>query len=559
MIYKKLSLPLALLSATLLLTSCGGGSGGDGSTITGGNGSAPSVSARTTPINVGDIDCPNGGVLVESGIDENLNGLLDDIEVDDSQKVCNGLNSHNSLITLNQEAAGANCPYGGIRIDSGLDINDNGILDAGEIDNNEYVCNLIDGSVGWQVATLVELSNAGNARDPQISFNSNSNAHAVWSLIGNIWSNQYVANEGWGRPVLLESNDTGEAIEPQISTDNQGNALAVWSQWDGNRYTIWSNRFVLASGWGTAEQINVVINGGASSPQIKLDDSGNGIAVWQQNDGPITNVWSNRYAADTGWGSAEIIGTTGIGWNANPQLDFDANGNAIAVWQYLDSSSYDIWSNRYIAGTGWGTAEAIDANDAQDAQSPQVTVDENGSAMAVWTQNAGNGNVNIWSSHFTNGIGWASAELVETIAGVASNPQIDLDDNGNAVAVWQQYDGTINNIWANHYIAGVDWGSAELIETENAGSATNPQVQVDEVGNALAVWVQFDGLRRNIWSNRYNFGVGWSHADLIETDNTGGASDDPQIGVSPGGSALAIWSQSDGTRGNIWSNIWLAP
>jgi hypothetical protein len=69
--------------------------------------------------------------------------------------------------------------------------------------------------------------------------------------------------------------------------------------------------------------------------------------------------------------------------------------------------------------------------------------------------------------------------------------------------VWRQYDGTRYSIWSNRYVAGTGWSAAELIETDSAGSAGNPQVAVDSAGNAVAVWEQHDGTRNNIWSNRY--------------------------------------------------------
>ena len=46
------------------------------------------------------------------------------------------------------------------------------------------------------------------------------------------------------------------------------------------------------------------------------------------------------------------------------------------------------------------------------------------------------------------------------------------------------------------------WGSATLIETDT-GDAQYPQVALDTVGNGLAVWQQSDGTRNNIWANRY--------------------------------------------------------
>ena len=110
-----------------------------------------------------------------------------------------------------------------------------------------------------------------------------------------------------------------------------------------------------------------------------------------------------------------------------------------------------------------------------------------------------------------------------------------------------------SNIWSSRYIAGTGWGPAALIETDNAGDAASPQVGFDASGNALAVWGQSDGTRINIWTNRYIAGSGWGTAALLETDNAGDANE-PQIAIGANGQALAVWYQSDGTRSNIWSN-----
>lgn len=99
---------------------------------------------------------------------------------------------------------------------------------------------------------------------------------------------------------------------------------------------------------------------------------------------------------------------------------------------------------------------------------------------------------------------WGTAQLIETDnAGGAGDPRVAFDTAGNALAVWTQGDGTRYNIWANRYTAGSGWGTAQLIETDNASDAGNPQIAIDTAGNALAVWEQFDGTRYNIWANRY--------------------------------------------------------
>jgi hypothetical protein len=49
---------------------------------------------------------------------------------------------------------------------------------------------------------------------------------------------------------------------------------------------------------------------------------------------------------------------------------------------------------------------------------------------------------------------------------------------------------------------GSSWGTAMLIEVDS-GSTLNPQIDFDNNGNALAVWSQDDGSRFNILTNRF--------------------------------------------------------
>ena len=422
---------------------------------------------------------------------------------------------------------------------------------------NDFTWSFTTADGTWGVAELVEVDNPGTASSPQIAFDANGNALAVWyqrdGTRYDIWSNRYEAGTGWGTPELIETDNAGDADSPQIAFDVNGNALAVWRQDDGMRYNIWSNRYEAGTGWGTAVLIEADDAGPASSPQIAFDINGNALAVWRQNDGIRWNIWSNRYESGTGWGTAVLIETEDAGSAESPQIAIDANGNALAVWSQSDGTRYNIWSNRYEAGTGWGTAVLIEADDVDQAFNPQIAIDANGNALAVWSQSDGT-RYNIWSNRYEAGTGWGMPELIETDnAANALIPQIAIDANGNALAVWRQNDGIRWNIWSNRYEAGTGWGAAVLIETDNAGDADRPQIAIDANGNALAVWIQSDGARNNILSNRYVAGTGWGAPELIETDNAGGA-DRPQIAIDAYGRALAVWQQSDGTRVNIWSN-----
>ena len=358
----------------------------------------------------------------------------------------------------------------------------------------------------WGTAELIETDNAGSAYDPQLAIDPSGNAMAVWrqsdGTRNNTWANRYLDGTGWGAAELIETDNARSALDPQLAINASGNAMVVWFQSDGTRDNIWANRYVTGTGWGAAELIETDNAGSADYPQVAIDASGNALAVWAQHDGTKYNILTNRYVTGTGWGAAELIGTDNVGGAYNPQLAIDPSGNAMAVWRQPDDFRNNIWANRYVAETGWGTAELIETDNVSGAYSPQLAIDPSGNAMAVWEQYDGSRN-NIWANRYVAGTGWGAAELIETDAGNANYPQVAIDPSGNAMAVWRQSDGTRLNILANRYLDGTGWGTAELIRTD-AGSANYPQVSIDPSGKTMAVWYQFDGTRYNIWANIFN-------------------------------------------------------
>jgi hypothetical protein len=134
--------------------------------------------------------------------------------------------------------------------------------------------------------------------------------------------------------------------------------------------------------WGMAELIETDDSEDASSPQIAFDSSGNAIAVWHQYDGSRYSIYANRYIAGAGWSTAGLIETGDTGEASSPQIAFDLDGNAIAVWHQYDGSSYSILANRYVAGAGWGASKLIETNDTGEASSPQIAIDLSGNTQA---------------------------------------------------------------------------------------------------------------------------------------------------------------------------------
>jgi len=141
----------AISPLALVLAACTGDPGAPGAA--GDHGSNALVTTTDEPAGG---NCAHGGKRIDAGVDSNDNGMLDASEVQSTSYICNATGS-DALVRTGVEPAGANCPFGGTRIDSGVDANANGILDDSEVGATSYVCQTapngsIDPSTGIAVA-----------------------------------------------------------------------------------------------------------------------------------------------------------------------------------------------------------------------------------------------------------------------------------------------------------------------------------------------------------------------------------------------------------------------
>ncbi|MFM7667064.1 MAG: hypothetical protein ACKO7D_02630, partial [Bacteroidota bacterium] len=130
---------------TPILTSLQGGGSGSGNGI---NIIDNLQSTNNLPStgNAGDGYLVNGDLYVWNS----TNNSWDNVGNIQGPAGANGANGQNTLIKTTTEPAGANCATGGVKLESGLDANANGILEAGEINPalTRFVCNGVVGPSG---------------------------------------------------------------------------------------------------------------------------------------------------------------------------------------------------------------------------------------------------------------------------------------------------------------------------------------------------------------------------------------------------------------------------
>lgn len=223
---------------------------------------------------------------------------------------------------------------------------------------------------GWGSAERLDNQD-GEALDSGIALNSRGDAVVAWARVGeerrNAWANRFTPGTGWSDAEPLEDND-GITNGPNVAVDPRGNAVVIWSQTvGGDEPNAWTNRFTPDTGWGSAELLEG-LEGGAWEPSIAMDSNGNALAVWYQREhalellhreGNFLDIWVNSFTPEGGWGDAERI-DSGDGDAARPQIAMDPSGNGLAVWHQSDGNRFSIRANRFTPATGWGSAEVID-------------------------------------------------------------------------------------------------------------------------------------------------------------------------------------------------------
>ncbi len=142
----------------------------------------------------------------------------------------------------------------------------------------------------------------------------------------------------------------------------------------------------------------------------------------------------------------------------------------------------------------------------------------------------------ICSSLFAN-FTWTPDVQISDPSVQGEAPNIVLDPNGNAVAVWGIYNYSLGQlvVQAATKLYGQPWSAPETISNPVELSA-EPLVVVDPNGNALAVWGSNNGI---LHSSTKFFGQPWSPQDSVPLGGSGAEGFDLVMDMN--GLATLIW------------------
>ena len=235
-----------------------GAPGADGTNGTDGQDGTDGLAALavTTNLGTGGSNCPDGGVQIDVGVDDNDNGVLDSSEIDQTTYICNGADgsdgadgqdgadgadgsaSPNTMLTSISTPSLQACSPGGRIIAQGLDNGDgggtaqNGVLESGEVDYTTTYCSNF---AFKQIADIWSGSGHGNANDITVMGTRLYFEATDGSTGYELWAHETTNDSTWQVADINSGSGSGEADDITV----MGTRLYFEASDGSTGYELW--------------------------------------------------------------------------------------------------------------------------------------------------------------------------------------------------------------------------------------------------------------------------------------------------------------------------------
>ncbi|MDW5564329.1 MAG: fibronectin type III domain-containing protein, partial [Methanomassiliicoccus sp.] len=157
----------------------------------------------------------------------------------------------------------------------------------------------------------------------------------------------------------------------------------------------------------------------------------------------------------------------------------------------------------------WTVPIAIENGDDHNADQCRMAMDSAGDTLVVWRSGGDLHHVINYTAYTGS---WGPVATLSDGEGDCGNPAIAMNDAGNAVVVYSQYDGSHYDVKAR-YFSGGEWSVPVTIGSDMDRIAT-PQVAMNASGGAIAVWNATGSVHTDVVGCVYLNG-NWDEATTI--------------------------------------------
>ncbi len=276
-----------------------------------------------------------------------------------------------------------------------------------------------------------------------------------------------VDEDSWSQPINVSQRGR-DASEPELAVGWDGTTVAVWVESDGTdrlvRARVFLSRRVLRSGpdaepigwspgWGPIVDLSAAEHD-ASAPHVAVAEHGHVAVVWVSSDGKHRTIQARRLSV-TDDGRSKTRGDT------------------------------------------WGPVINL-SEPGEDATTPQVAINREGAAVAVWSRFSGT----YWVAETRSLDPGSPVFKLSTHIGHARTPHI-ANRSHTAVVAWAQHDGAnwVIKTRTASTAPAVSWGPITTVSTPGR-DARAPRV-LDSGSDGTVVWLQNNGRNDVVQASRY--------------------------------------------------------
>lgn len=304
--------------------------------------------------------------------------------------------------------------------------------------------------------------------------------------------------EIWGDPSTL-SIEGVTSLFPRIAIDGSGNALALWVSY-GAESTLYASRYdATTQSWQQTGNGAVVISQSSSGPsevQVAMDGSGYGWVAWQEDQDGYEAVFASRYDPSTHtWSTAHRISPESAIVN-DFSLAVASSGKVVVAFSESVSGG-GVIKAAYYDGTSWQYSQdsAPSLSEAGgNATGAQVAINDAGESVAIW--NRFNGSVNVAQAAHGQAGTWShtgsEAYNLSNTNNSTGAPYVGIDNEGRAIAVWTEY-SSINSLYSSFYnpttSSWLTTGEEAILLSPASNPVNNSSFSMSSDGKAIATWV----------------------------------------------------------------------
>lgn len=415
-----------------------------------------------------------------------------------------------------------------------------------------FVCSELHAN--WALPPINVSAPLAVTTEPEVAIGPNGYAVAVWVETIGPFRTVQGATRAAGSTVWILTNPISQPtqspalINPNVVVDSNGNAVAIWNWYDGANFIIQGATLTAGSFIWTTPQDLSIPGATAVSNALTMDSQGNALAAWTRLGSSVFVIQAASLPASSTIWSIPVDLSTNLGNADTVALATDLTGNAVATWTQYNGSNLIVQGSkgvRQLDGTFiWSPTNNLSA-DGFDSTSSQVKLDAAGNAIAVWINYDGLNYIARGARLANNSLVWQLTTPLSLPGQTATAPQLAIKSDGSAVAIWE-YSGVKTVIQGAILPAGsFSWTPTSDLSS-NAFSSGAPEVGIDVEGNAVAVWrstdtLSFNAIQAAVLSANH---LTWTEPQEITTNQ-----EEPQIAVSDTGEVVSVFTSSNGIAG----------